>query len=250
MNVITDEDVADYVNANIGVFHDKRLESLTRLQLANLLRRKNPYLFRSKGVATAEALVRALLDSHLASQEETLFGVFLEGLAVHVARIARGGRKSGAAGVDLEFEEGGRRYLVSIKSGPNWGNNAQVKRMRADFATAAKVIRQGSPNTHIVAVNGCCYGRDANADKGDYFKLCGQAFWRLISKEEDFYTRIVEPLGHDARRRNDDFAERYGAVVNQFAKQFLDEFCAPDGAIDWPNLVAFSSSGSTVEAVP
>ena len=122
--------------------------------------------------------------------------------------------------------------------------------MRADFATAAKVIRQGSPNTHIVAVNGCCYGRDANADKGDYFKLCGQTFWRLISKEEDFYTRIVQPLGHDARRRNDDFAQRYGTVVNRFAKQFLDEFCTPDGSIDWRKLVAFSSSGSTVEAVP
>ena len=76
MNPISDEQVTAYVEANIGAFHDKRLESLNKLNLRSLLRRKNPYLFKSKNIAVAADLIRSLLDAHLSSQEETLFGDF------------------------------------------------------------------------------------------------------------------------------------------------------------------------------
>ena len=118
---ITNQQIADYVQTNIGSFHDKRLEALNKLQLNKLLRRKNPYLFRSKNINTASELMTSLLDAHLSSQEETLFGTFLEGLALHVAETVHGGWKSTATGVDIEFEKEGVRYIVSVKSGPNWG---------------------------------------------------------------------------------------------------------------------------------
>ena len=103
MRSFSDADVVSYISANIGAFHQKRLESLDRLQLERLLRRKNPYLFKSKNIATVSDLVRLLLDAHLSSQEETLFGDFLEGLAIHVADKVHGGSKSSATGIDLEF---------------------------------------------------------------------------------------------------------------------------------------------------
>lgn len=242
MNGITDEQVTSYVQANIGSFHEKRLEALNRLQLNGLLRRKNPYLFRSKNLVVSADLVKSLLDAHLSSQEETLFGDFLEGLAIYVAEIVLGGMKSSATGIDLEFVKDGVRYIVSIKSGPNWGNSSQVAKMRADFNTAARVIRQGNVATNVIAVNGCCYGRDSRPDKGDYFKYCGQEFWELISSDTDFYTRIVEPLGHNAKTRNDAFNENYGAVINRLSLQFAENFCDDSGAIDWKKLVAYSSA--------
>lgn len=240
MSGIADRDVYAYVEPNLRHFHDKRLESLNGLRLNNLLRRKNPYLFRSKNMVQAADLVRSLLDAHLTAQEETLFGGFLEGLAVHVAERVHGGVKSGITGIDLEFSKEGARYIVSIKSGPNWGNASQVSKMRDDFRRAARVIRQGDART-VIAVNGCCYGR-GSTDHGDYHKMCGQEFWQLLSNEGDFYLRIVEPIGRDAKPHNDDFAGAYGAVVNRFAKEFTEEFCLADGAIDWPKLVAFSSA--------
>ena len=85
MNAITDQQITSYVEAHIGAFHDKRLESLNKLRLTDLLRRKNPYLFRSKNLVIASDLVKSLLDAYLSSQEETLFGDFLEGLAIYVA---------------------------------------------------------------------------------------------------------------------------------------------------------------------
>ncbi len=242
MNGITDEQVASYVQTNIGSFHEKRLEALNRLELNKLLRRKNPYLFRSKNLVIAADLIKSLLDAHLSSQEETLFGDFLEGLAIYVAQTVHAGMKSSATGIDLEFLKDGARYIVSIKSGPNWGNSSQVNKMKTDFSTASRVIRQGNVGTNIIAVNGCCYGRDTSPDKGEYFKYCGQLFWELISNDAEFYTRIVEPLGHDSKVRNNAFNENYGAVVNRLSLEFAENFCAETGAIDWNRLVAFSSA--------
>ena len=155
MTFISDQQITAYVEANIGSFHDKRLGSLNRLRLQSLLRRKNPYLFKSKNLTVAADLIRSLLDAHLSSQEETLFGDFLEGLAVYVAEIVHNGQKSGITGIDLEFTKDDARYIVSIKSGPNWGNSAQVARLKANFTTAARVIRQGNRTANVIAVNGC-----------------------------------------------------------------------------------------------
>ena len=242
MTTISDDQITAYVEANIGAFHDKRLESLNKLNLRSLLRRKNPYLFKSKNISVAADLIRSLLDAHLSSQEETLFGDFLEGLAIYVAEIVHGGQKSAAEGIDLEFTAEDARYIVSVKSGPNWGNSSQIARMKDNFSTATRVIRQGNRTANVIAVNGCCYGRDNNPDKGGYFKYCGQEFWELISGDSDFYTRIVEPVGHNAKQRNRTFAEQYGAVINRLSQEFTTGFCAAGGAIDWPKLVAFSSA--------
>ena len=242
MTSINDQQITAYAEANIGAFHEKRLESLNGLRLQSLLRRKNPYLFKSKNITVAADLIRSLLDAHLSSQEETLFGDFLEGLAVYVAEIVHNGQKSGITGIDLEFTKDNARYTVSIKSGPNWGNSAQVARLKDNFVTATKVIRQGNRTANVIAVNGCCYGRDTNPDKGGYFKYCGQEFWELISGDAEFYTRIIEPLGHNAKQRNRTFAENYGVVINRLSQEFATQFCQPDGSIDWPKLVAFSSA--------
>jgi hypothetical protein len=241
MSAITDDQITSYVEANIGTFHGKRLEALENLRLVSLLRRKNPYLFKSKNITVASDLVRSLLDAHLSSQEETLFGDFLEGLAVYAAETTYGGQKSAATGIDLEFSVGSVRYIVSIKSGPNWGNSSQIAKLRDNFVAATRVIRQGNRTANVIAVNGCCYGRDASPDKGGYFKYCGQDFWELVSSDADFYQRIVEPLGHNAKRRNQDFTDQYGAVVNKLSGEFAHGFCTTDGSIDWPKLVAFIS---------
>jgi hypothetical protein len=43
--------------------HRAKLESLKKLQLLNLLSRKNPYLLKAKGLSTPRAFVKGILDS-------------------------------------------------------------------------------------------------------------------------------------------------------------------------------------------
>ena len=93
----------------------------------------------------------------------------------------------------------------------------------------------------MIAVNGCCYGKDDRPDKGDYLKLCGQRFWEFVSGDEDLYLKIIEPLGHRARERNDKFQTAYARIINQFTLGFSEEFCR-DGLIDWEKLLRFNSA--------
>lgn len=241
MRSIRLEEVTEYVENNIGTFHDKRLKNLEGLKFDTILKRKNPYLFKAKNILTAELLVRTLLDAHLSSQEETIFGDFLEGLAIFINEIVYDGRKSAAEGIDLEFDKEGIKYILSIKSGPNWGNSSQVRRMIDNVKKAKKILRTSNSKRHIIAVNGCCYGRDNNPDKGEYLKLCGQRFWHFISGNENLYTEIIEPLGHRAKEKNKEFEDAYSQIVNKFTFEFGDKFCA-DGRIDWEKLVRYNSA--------
>jgi len=179
MGSIEIAEVSEYVKENIGSFHKARLERIKTLKLNTILRRKNPYLFKAKNILLAQDLVRILLDAYLSSQEEAIFGGFLEGLAIFINKKVYGGWKSSAQGIDLEFDKDGTRFIIAIKSGPNWGNSSQIRKMKDDFRKAQKTLRTSNSNLHIVAVNGCCYGRDSKPDKGDYFKYCGQTFWEF-----------------------------------------------------------------------
>jgi hypothetical protein len=237
-------DVTKYVENNIGNFHQKRIQSLDSLKLSQVLKRKNPYLFKAKYVLTAEQIIRGLVDAHISSNEETIFGDWLEGLAIFINQKVYEGKKSSANGIDLEFDKDSIRYLVNIKSGPNWGNSSQIKKMISDFKTAKKVLRTSNSKLNITAINGCCYGRDNKPDKGDYYKYCGQKFWEFISGYKDLYTGIIEPLGHKAREKNDDFMKSYSQMINKFTKEFANEFCEENGSINWNKLVKFNSSSN------
>jgi len=245
MRKIKISDVKIYVENNIGAFHSNRLQNLRKLQLNQILKRKNPYLFKAKNILTAHNLVETLLDAHLSSQEEAIFGNFLEGLALFINEKVYDGRKSSAEGIDLEFDKDGMRYIISIKSGPHWGNSSQIKKLRDNFKQAKRILRTSNSRLHIVAVNGCCYGRDNKPDKGDYFKYCGQKFWELISANQNLYVDIIEPLGFKAKEKNEEFIEEYSQIINKFTLEFSKKFCL-NGRIDWDALVRFNSSISMI----
>jgi hypothetical protein len=90
-------------------------------------------------------------------------------------------------------------------------------------------------------VNGCCYGRAKDIDRGSYTKLCGQSFWQFISGSENLYLEVIEPIGYKAKERNDAFQKQYSALLNRFTAQFISDFCKSDGSIDWGKLVVFNS---------
>jgi hypothetical protein len=234
-------DVTEFVEQNISKFHKKRIDNLDKLKLKTVLKRKNPYLFKAKNILTSGDLIKALVDAHLSSNEETLFGDWLEELAIFINSKVYGGFKSGIKGIDLEFNNNNVRYIVNIKSGPNWGNSSQIGKMKIDFKNAKRTLRTSNSDLHVVAVNGCCYGKDYNPDKGDYLKYCGQKFWSFISNEPNLYIDIIEPLGFKAKEKNEEFMQSYAERINLFTLEFSQEFCNSRGAIDWEKLVKFNS---------
>lgn len=233
-------DVTKFVEENIGEFHQRRADSLRKLKLLDILKRKNPYLFKAKNISTAQDLVKTLLDAHLSSQEEGIFGEFLEKLAINICGKVFGGTKSPAEGIDLQFQKDNVFYIVSIKSGPNWGNSGQLRNMKEDFKRAQRTLRTSQSQLNIQAINGCCYGKENITDKGDYYKYCGQDFWMFISGNERLYLDIIEPLGFKAKEKNQEFNDEYSRIINNFTNEFFTQFCT-NGNINWVKLVEYNS---------
>lgn len=248
--------VQEYVEENIGDFHEKRLASAKSKRLSDVLSRKNPYLFKAKSPSVT-SLISGIMDAFISSQEEGLFGNFLEGVAVFVAEQVYGGYKpspADMAGIDLIFEKHGTIYLVDIKSGPNWGNSSQVAKMYRNFQEGIAILRLRHPNKRIIPVNGCMYGKDRKPRKAgkikesgkvidtiEYWKLCGQDFWQLISDNPQLYVDIIEPLGYRAKERNMAFQEEYDNFLNRLLIEFLNAYANTDGSIAWNRLTEFVS---------
>src|SRR5690606_24913117 len=99
---------------------------------------------------------------------------------------------------------------------PNWGNSRQIKKMISDFNMARKTLRTSNSKINVVAINGCCYGKDNRAEKnGIYYKYCGQEFWEFISGDETLYLKLIEPLAHKAHERNQEYMESYSRIINK-----------------------------------
>lgn len=234
------QQIYEYVEKHISVFHQRRLDYVqNKVDLLKILKQKNPYLFRAKNVLTAQDLIKGFLDAFLQSQEETLFGDFIEGLAIFVCDEVYGAKKSELTGIDLEFEKNKTIYVVEIKAGWNWGNSSQIRQLKINFKNAKKLLR-AKTDKKVIAVNGCCFGKDNKPDKGDYLKLCGQKFWELISRNEKLYIDIIEPIGYKAKQKNEEFVEKYAQIVNKLTLEFSQKFC-DDGKINWVKLVEYNS---------
>ena len=230
------DSVREYVNDNIGEFHQGRIDSLRDLDIGQMLK-KNPYLYRAKNVLTASDMVAGTMDAFLSSSEEQRFGVFLEGLALFVARQTTDGFDPGEPGVDLEFVKDGIYWVVQIKSGPNWGNSSQQNQLEQDLADRVRFLRAERPGEDIRAMLGICYGKVRTSHIRGYLKVVGQNFWYFISENPKLYQEIVEPIGYRAEEHNEAYEVGKAQAAKRLTRDFIKEYCDPSGAIDWPKLI-------------
>lgn len=229
-----------YVRENISQFHEARINKLKTLKLEDLLKKKNPYMYKAKNINAADTLVRSLASAFMSSAEETMFGDWLEGLAIFVASEVYGGRKSSADGIDLEMDKDGYHYVVSIKSGPKWSNSTSLRKQMEHFRKAVKVYHTSGNRIPCLAIEGCCYGRE-HSENDTRTKICGQEFWLFISGSNTLFTDIIEPLGTDAKAKNDAYQKEYDAMITKFIIRFADKYCDDNGNILWEKILEFNS---------
>ena len=232
--------ITRFVAENIGDFHEKRIVNIEKIKLRDMLKRCNPYLCKAKNLVCAQDFLRSLFDVRLTHSEQTIFGAFLEELAIFAGAEVYGAQKSGIEGMDLEFIRGDAHYVVSIKSGPNWGNSSAIKKQTELFDKAAKTIRQSRRAKSPRPVLGCCFGKRKETDRGIYDHYCGQKFWEFLSGDDRLYIDIIEPLGHKAKERNQAFKDEYGRRLNLLTAEFIRDYCT-DGNINWEALIRLNS---------
>lgn len=59
--------------------------------------------------------------------------------------------------------------------------------------------------------------------------------------DAELYRRVILPIGHKAKERNDEFAAQYAKVFNRFTQQFTVEFATRTG-----QLIGTNCSPSTL----
>jgi len=159
-----------------------------------------------------------------------------------VALLASNGKVAEAEGVDLTVESKDQFLAVAVKSGPNWGNADQHKRQSTNFNALRnrlyKIKKQFDP------LCGQAYGRQASEPTSNvrYRRRSGQAFWAEITGDPDFYLKLVRLMKDVPAKNRQKYQPIWNRAVNRFTAEFVQEFCNPNGSINWEKLVAFSSA--------
>ena len=239
----------EFIESEIVIpFYTSRLNSLKSKTLKDLLKTKNPYLFRIKNPAIVGDFVKQMLDAFLSSSEETIFGKSLEKLAVYICGLKFGGYKpleGEFPSIDLIFENNKTLYIVGIKSGSVWGNADSIARMVENISKSSKFFKiQG--NKKIELVSGICYGRSKitehkiSKSKLVYKKYFGKEFWQLVSGDKEFYKTIVFPIGQAIKGRDLDYKEQYDKKINEMTQEMFSKYTL-NGQINWELIVQINS---------
>lgn len=219
-------------------FYRRRLSMLDGLQLKKVLRRKNPYLFRALGIEVASEIVHQMLHAFVSSSDEGIFGAaFFEPIAM----IVSGGKVSDAAGVDFVVETRHRYTAVALKSGPNIYNASQKKRQNQEFIELRnRLLKIHKPVDPLL---GHAYGKRNVDPKGAWiFRVrSGQAFWEEITGDAEFYVKLIVLMKSVPAEHKKELQEKWGAALNRFTQEFIQDFCHADGRIDWDKLLRFVS---------
>ncbi len=220
-------------------FYDRRLQALGKVKLRTFLRRKNPYLLRSRALEKASDVVEQLLVANLQASDETIFGdVFFE----PIAKAVSGGVVSPTLGVDIAIETKNRYKAIALKSGPNVFNHSQKLRQNDEFnSLRGRLLKL---NKQFDPLLGHAYGRTRQEpDRNRVYRVrSGQAFWAEITGDQDFYLKLIRLMKGEPEKREKEFREAWGAVVNRLTLEFIADFCYEDGRIDWEKLTQFISA--------
>lgn len=231
----------------LNILYDKRFKKLDDVDLKRLLK-KNPYLFRSIGIDDPNVLVESMLDAFLSSSDETFFGNdFFEPLAywtaknaVHIGEEERAVTVGSASGTDLAIETANSYLAIAVKSGTNIFNSQSTKGQSTEFLELQSRLRK--LGKEIRPIVGYGYGRHQARDNAKAEKHAGQAFWFLLSGEEDFYIRISDSIGRFAIAHRDEYLKAYNKTKNRILKHLMVNFVEDSGELNWQKIVEFNSS--------
>ena len=239
LNTSYDEEaVCSAIGAALTEFYTSLTKTLDTIDVDKILKRKNPYLYRAKGINNASQIVGGILSAYVSSSEETVFGnAFFEPLAV----VVSGGQKAVTEGVDITVDKDNTIYSIAVKSGTSVFNADSRKRQEQNFQSAQKRAQQAKKA--FFPVVGYGYGKKKTvAGKEKFYKeIAGKDFWYWLTGDEDFYTKIIAYMGTRPDEYAQQFEEAYNKAENRMIRQFTVKYCNEDGAINWDALIKFNS---------
>lgn len=230
--------VIQAVGIALTEFYTSLTKTLDNIDIDKILKRKNPYLYRAKGISSAGQIVDGILAAYVSSSEETVFGnAFFEPIAI----VVSGGQKAVTEGVDITVDKENTIYSIAVKSGTSVFNADSRKRQEQNFQSAQKRAQQA--HKAFLPVVGYGYGKKKvkAGNEKFYRELAGKDFWEWLTGDAEFYTKIITYMGTRPDEYAKKFEEAYAKAENRMVREFTIKYCAEDGTIDWDALIRFNS---------
>lgn len=239
LNTTYDEtSVCNAIGTALTEFYRSLTKKLEVIDVDKILKRKNPYLYRAKGIHNASQIVSEILAAYVSSSEETVFGnSFFEPLAAAVS----GGQKAVTEGVDITVDKDNTIYSIAVKSGTSVFNADSRKRQEQNFQSAQKRAQQAKKAFYPVVGYGYGKKRIAPGKEKFYKEIAGKDFWYWLTGDPDFYIKIVSYMGVRPDEYAREFEEAYNKAENRMVRQFTIKYCNDDGSINWDALIKFNS---------
>ena len=232
------EEVTAAIGRALTDFYTSLTKKLDDIDVHKILKRKNPYLYRAKGISGAGQIVSGILSAYISSSEETLFGnCFFEPIAVAVSK----GQKAVTEGVDITVDKENTIYSIAVKSGTAVFNADSRKRQEQNFQSAQKRAQQA--HKAFFPIVGYGYGRKKTRAGHEKFyqELAGKEFWAWLTGDEEFYKKLIDFMGTRPDEYASEFEQAYSRAENRMIREFSNQYCKEDGSIDWDALLEFNS---------
>jgi hypothetical protein len=227
--------VAEEVVEAFDVFVAQPLQSNLRAFRGRDMPKRNPLIYTLRGVTTIGDWVTRVLADRETSAIEGHLGTFLEELA----RIVSRGIKPGN-GVDLQIEDAdGVVHLFAIQTASNTKNSGSRRSDVAALKAAARPLR--AARRHVEMNIAVLHGRRRTGSvrsEPDISVLGSDEFWRRVSGDEDFRSRLLPA----SIALSGLIKERAAEEVERIEAEARELFSADDDSMDLSAI--FSSAAA------
>ena len=219
------------------------LRSIKRQEISfpKLLSKSNPFEL-VVNCKTANDLVLFILEAHKRISSQTIWGNYLESIAVKISNITLNGYKSKEECSDLEWVKDNKKHYRGWKSSPNWCNSDQKKAVNTKMRS---LIMNDDFGSFKVLTS---YGKTTKkVSKVGFVQLSGQDAWEEISSDSDLYNKLMNAI-HINNEIIGQFLENiYISDMSKSVSWFTENFTNEDTTINFNKINNYVSGRNNVE---
>lgn len=221
----------------------KGLETVNRKEIffPKLLAKSNPYEL-AVNCDTIECLVDFVLSNHKQTSSKTIWGHYLEMIAINISKLTVNGYKSKEECTDIEWISNGVKHYRGWKSSPKWCNADQKKTTNLKESELKKTMDFGS--FKILT----SYGK-TTVKKGinGFTQLSGQDAWSEISaNDNELYNKVMIAVKNNSNIIRQFIESIYISDKEKIITWMKDNFLNEDNTINFIKINKYVSSRDNI----
>jgi hypothetical protein len=219
------------------------LKNIKRKQISfpKLLGKSNPYTL-AVNCNTAESLVDFILSSHIQTSSKTIWGNYLEIIALEISKLTIDGYKSKEECTDIEWELNGFKNYRGWKSSPNWCNADQKRAVNLKESQLKNNENFGSFKVLT------SYGKtsEKRANNG-FVQLSGQDAWFEVGLDDETYNKVMISIKDNSKMIGQFLENIYISDKEKIITWVEDNFLNEDDTINFIKINKYVSGRDNIK---